>query len=158
MKLAVIGSRSFNNYAWLEQCLLHSFCVADIEAVISGGARGADALAARFAYCHNLPLITLRADWKTHGRKAGPIRNSEIVAQADVIVAFWDGSSAGTRDSIAKARAAGKRILIFPLSPGDTQFEEDGPAISESSLATGRRRLERARPLLFSDLLFPDKG
>ena len=37
LKLAVIGSRSFNNYAWLEQCLLRSFGVADIEAVISGG-------------------------------------------------------------------------------------------------------------------------
>ena len=157
LKLAVIGSRSFNNYTWLEQCLLRSFAVADIEAIISGGARGADALAARFAYCHSLPLITLRADWKTHGRKAGPIRNSEIVALADVLVAFWDGISAGTRDSIAKARAAGKRVLIFPLSPGEAQFEEGGSAISESSLATERRRLERARPLLFSDLLFPDK-
>ena len=158
MKLAVIGSRSFNNYAWLEQCLLRSFRVADIEALISGGARGADALAARFAYCHNLPLVTLRADWETHGRKAGPIRNSEIVAQADVLVAFWDGTSAGTRDSIAKARAAGKRVLIFPLMPGELQFEESGPAASESSRATGRKSLERPRPLLFSDLLFPDKG
>ena len=157
MKLAIIGSRSFNNYAWLEQCLLRSFRVADIEAVISGGARGADALASRFAYCHSLPLIILRPDWETHGRKAGPIRNSEIVAQADVLVAFWDGASAGTRDSIAKARAAGKRVIIFPLTPGDTQFEDSGSAASESSRATGRRRLERARPLLFSDLLFPDK-
>ena len=157
MKLAVIGSRSFNSYAWLEQCLLRSFGVADIEAVISGGARGADALAARFAYCHSLPLITIRADWETHGRKAGPIRNSEIVAQADVLVAFWDGASAGTRDSIAKARAAGKRVLIFPLMPGEPQFEESGPATSESSRTTGRKRLERPRLLLFSELLFPDK-
>ena len=158
MKLAVIGSRSFNNYAWLEQCLLRSFRVADIEAVISGGARGADALAARFAYCHSLPLITLWADWETYGRKAGPIRNSEIVAQADVLVAFWDGASAGTRDSIGKARAAGKRVLIFPLEPGETQAEDVGSASSESSCAMGRKRLERPRPLLFSDLLFPDKG
>ena len=158
MKLAVIGSRSFCNYAWLEQCLLRSFRLADIEAVISGGARGADSLAARFACQHGLRLITIRADWETHGRKAGPIRNSEIVAQADVLVAFWDGASAGTRDSIAKARAAGTRVLIFPLAPDEAQAEDVGSASSESSRAMGRKRLERPRPLLFSDLLFPDKG
>ena len=158
MKLAVIGSRSFCNYAWLEQCLLRSFRLADIEAVISGGARGADSLAARFACQYGLRLITIRADWETHGRKAGPIRNSEIVAQADALAAFWDGSSAGTRDSINKARAAGKRVVIFPLVPGEVQSEESGPASSESPRATGRRRLESPRPLLFSDLLFPDEG
>ena len=158
MKLAIIGSRSFCDYTWLEQCLLRSFRVPDIEAVISGGARGADALAARFAFCHDLPLVTLRADWKTHGRKAGPIRNTEIVAQADVLAAFWDGSSSGTRDSIAKARAAGKRVVIFPLSPGmDQTGGSDSGESGSSSRETGRRRPERCRPLLFSDLLFPEK-
>jgi predicted Rossmann fold nucleotide-binding protein DprA/Smf involved in DNA uptake len=154
MKLAVIGSRSFCSYEWLEQCLLRSFRVADIEAVISGGARGADALAARFASCHGIPLIILRADWKTHGKKAGPIRNSEIVAQADAVAAFWDGSSAGTRDTIAKARAAGRRVFVFPLAPGGDQASEPGEAVSPA----GRKSPERRRQLLFSDLLFPDRG
>ena len=43
VKLAVIGSRTFQDYEWLEQCLLKAFCVSDVEAVVSGGARGADA-------------------------------------------------------------------------------------------------------------------
>lgn len=150
MKLAVIGSRSFCNYEWLEQCLLGSFRVSEIEAIISGGARGADALAARFAWSHGLPLVTFRADWETHGRKAGPLRNSEIAAQADVLAAFWDGSSAGTRDTIAKARTAGKRVLIFPLAPDLAQSDV-------LSSPDGRRRPERRRPLLFSDVLFPDE-
>ena len=153
MKLAVIGSRSFSSYEWLEQCLLRSFRVADIEAVISGGARGADALAARFASCHDIPLVILRADWKSHGKKAGPIRNSEIVAQADAVAAFWDGSSAGTRDTIAKARAAGRRVFVFPLAPGGDQASGSGvcgPA--------GRKSPESRRQLLFSDLLFPDRA
>ncbi len=158
VKLAVIGSRSFCDYTWLEQCLLRSFRVSDIEAVISGGARGADALAARFAFCHDLPLVTLRADWKTHGKKAGPIRNTEIVAQADVLAAFWDGSSAGTRDSIAKARAAGKRVVIFPIASDVGQLDvSKSDGAESSSCGTGRRRPERCRPLLFSDLLFPEK-
>ena len=153
MKLAVIGSRSFCSYEWLEQCLLRSFRVADIEAVISGGARGADALAARFASCHDIPLVILRADWKSHGKKAGPMRNSEIVARADAVAAFWDGSSAGTRDTIAKARAAGRRVFVFPLAPGGDQTSE-----SVGREPAGRKSPESRRQLLFSDLLFPDRG
>ena len=156
MRLAVVGSRSFCSYEWLEQCLLRSFRVSDIEAVITGGARGADALAARFASCHDIPLVILRADWKTHGKKAGPIRNSEIVAQADAIAAFWDGSSSGTRDTIAKARAAGRRVFVFPLIPGGTQ--ESWSCEDEGSSPAGRKSPERRRQLLFSDLLFPDRG
>jgi len=159
MKLAVIGSRSFNDYAWLERCLLRSFRVTDVEAVITGGARGADALAARFASEHGLPLITFRADWKMHGRKAGPIRNTEIVAQADALAAFWDGSSSGTRDSIAKARAAGKRVLVFPVAPSEVQDAESelgAEGFWGESVPAGRRRAESCRQLLFSDLLFPE--
>lgn len=116
MKLAVVGSRNFSDYAWMEQCLLRRFSVADIEAVISGGARGADALAARFAAAYHLPLIVVPADWKRHGRKAGPLRNTEIVSRSDTVAAFWDGFSRGTRDVIAKARLAGKRVEVFPCA------------------------------------------
>lgn len=154
MKLAVVGSRTFCDYAWLEQCLLGAFRVSEIEAVISGGARGADALAARFAECHGIPLIVLRADWDSHGRKAGPIRNTAIVAQADAVAAFWDGRSSGTQDTIAKARAAGRSVLIFPLSPGGSQYSESGHGPELSPV--GRKSPERRRQLLFSDLLFPE--
>ena len=154
MKLAVVGSRTFCDYAWLEQCLLGAFCVSEIAAVISGGARGADALAARFAERHGIPLIVLRADWEAHGRKAGPIRNTAIVARADAVAAFWDGRSSGTQDTIAKARAAGRSVLIFPLSPGGSQYSESGHGPELSPV--GRKSPERRRQLLFSDLLFPE--
>ncbi len=116
MKLAVIGSRNFTDYDLMERCLLRNFRVEEIDAVISGGARGADALAARFAGRCGLPLEVIPADWKRHGRKAGPVRNAEIVERADVLVAFWDGLSRGTRDSITRARLAGKRVMVFPCS------------------------------------------
>lgn len=152
MKLAVVGSRTFCDYAWLEQCLLGSFRVDDIDTVISGGARGADALAARFAVAHGIPLMVLRADWDTHGRKAGPIRNTAIVAQADAVAAFWDGHSSGTYDTIAKARAAGRRVVIFPLSP---QGHPSMPPEEGSARSPGLRRPE-SRMLLFSDVLYPE--
>lgn len=114
MKLAVVGSRDFQDYTWLECCLLRVFRVDELEAVISGGARGADNLAARFAKCHNVPLILIPADWKRYGKRAGPIRNTKIVASADAVAAFWDGNSLGTKDTIAKARSAGLRVEVFP--------------------------------------------
>ena len=121
MKLAVVGSRSFQDYAWLEHCLLRVFRVEELEAVISGGARGADSLAARFAASHGVPLIVGPADWKRYGRKAGPIRNTEIVARADALAAFWDGTSRGTQDTIAKARNAGLRVEVFFCGKGVAQ-------------------------------------
>lgn len=54
------------------------------------------------------------ADWGKHGKAAGPIRNSKMIADADALVAFWDGKSRGTRDCILQA--AGKiPVLIVPI-------------------------------------------
>ena len=126
MKLAIVGSRDFSDYAWMEHCLLRLFSVSDIEAVISGGARGADALAARFAGEHHLPLVVVSADWKKHGRKAGPLRNTDIVARADALAVFWNGVSRGTRDVISKARLAGKHVEVFPCAPAAGALAADG--------------------------------
>jgi hypothetical protein len=117
MKLAIVGSRDFYDYFWMERCLLEHFPLDDIETIITGGARGADALAERFAREHGLPLRVFPADWKTHGLKAGPLRNTEIVRHADAVAAFWDGASRGTGDTVGKARAAGRYVAVFPLSP-----------------------------------------
>jgi hypothetical protein len=163
MKLAVTGSRTFCDYAWLEQCLLRSFRVQDIEAVVSGGARGADALAARFARRHSIPLVEIKADWERHGRKAGPMRNSEIIREADVLAAFWDGSSAGTRDTLAKARRAGLNVVVYPCSPGplegisQSEAELSG-ASSPRSASSGRvsRRTAFSRGESVMPLLFPE--
>ena len=73
MKLAVVGSRSFQDYAWLEHCLLRVFRVEELEAVISGGARGADSLAARFAASHGVPLIVVPADGKAGQMEDVPV-------------------------------------------------------------------------------------
>ena len=124
MKLAVVGSREFEDYAWMEHCLRSCIRVEEIDVVISGGARGADSLAARFAAAHGLPLVVCSPDWKRHGKRAALIRNLEIVNRADMLVAFWDGVSHGTRDTIAKARLAGKRVVVFPHPPQFSPCQE----------------------------------
>lgn len=89
--------------------------VAKLEAgtvVLSGGARGVDTVAVEAAKARGLPTLVLRAVWRDHrgdyNPDAGFDRNSVLVEKASHVVAFWDGRSGGTRDTIKKARDAGK--------------------------------------------------
>jgi hypothetical protein len=70
-------------------------------------------LAATYAEEHRIPLIVFEADWNKHGKRAGFIRNTDIVMESDMIVAFWDGKSRGTADTIAKAKTLKKPTLII---------------------------------------------
>jgi hypothetical protein len=81
--------------------------------VVTGDASGVDMLA-RWSTrrAGGLHLIEHVADWAKHGKRAGPLRNAQIVASCDRMVAFWDGESRGTADSIRQCRAAGKKVDV----------------------------------------------
>ncbi|MBF0266656.1 MAG: DUF2493 domain-containing protein [Gammaproteobacteria bacterium] len=98
MKLAIIGSRSFNNYDLLKSTLNDNF--NNITCIISGGAKGADSLAEKYAFENNIATIIFKPDWKKYGRGAGIIRNKDIISNSDAAIAFWDGESKGTLNSI----------------------------------------------------------
>jgi hypothetical protein len=106
MKLAVVGSRTFNDYSLLERTLLR--VRTPITEIVSGGARGADSLAARWAHVHGVPLKEFLPDWKKYGKSAGFRRNREIIEYADAMLAFWDGISRGTKHDIDLAIELGK--------------------------------------------------
>lgn len=108
VKLAVVGSRSFSDYERLTN-VLSEYC---IDAIISGGAIGADSLAERYAKEHNIKTIIYKPDWVKYGKRAGFIRNTDIINAADQIVAFWDGESKGTKNSIDTAISQHKKVRI----------------------------------------------
>lgn len=108
MKIAVIGSRGFNDYTHLCEILDN----IEISQIISGGARGADSLARRYANDHKIELVEFLPDYKQFGKKAPLIRNIKIVDASDIVVAFWDGKSPGTAHSIRYAESK-KRVFIF---------------------------------------------
>ncbi|MCP2040488.1 hypothetical protein L1281_001071 [Neisseria sp. HSC-16F19] len=108
MKLAIVGGRDFDDYALLYR---HLADIAGVTEIVSGGAVGADALAERYAAERGLPLTVFKPDW-SQGRRAGPLRNSQIVDYCDALLACWDGKSKGTRDSIRKAEAQGKLLAV----------------------------------------------
>lgn len=83
--------------------------------IIEGGARGADQIAKVIAIYMGIPVQEFPADWKTYGKKAGAIRNQQMLDQnPDLVIAFHPdtGITAGTRDMAMKARAKGTDLLF----------------------------------------------
>lgn len=114
MKLAIIGSRTFTNYDKLLQTMsLFEESHRQFTRIISGGAKGADSLGERWAKYWNIEIERYLPDWDKHGKFAGYIRNQHIIDACDVVVAFWDGKSKGTLDSIRKAKAVKKPTFII---------------------------------------------
>lgn len=71
--------------------------------IIHGGATGADLLAGQYAERNNIPATVFPADWDTHGKKAGPIRNEQMAqAEPNVVVAFPGGIGTNSMISIAR--------------------------------------------------------
>jgi len=114
MKIAVVGSRSFEDRQLLEEKL--TTLEEPITEIISGGAPGADTLAQEWAEQHRIPVTVFQPDWKKFGRAAGPQRNQLIISACDVCVAFWDGQSKGTKSSIDLSRKAGKKTIVIDTS------------------------------------------
>ena len=113
MKLAVVGSRGYDDYEGLNKVLSTLMTHHNISLLISGGAKGADSLAERFAEENGIKTKIIIPDWAKLGKKAGPMRNSDIVKRADLVVAFWDGESKGTLDTIKKTKRANKDIIVI---------------------------------------------
>ena len=114
MKLAIVGSRTFTNYDLLEKTILENFNIGDIEQIISGGAIGADTLAEQFAKKYNIPIIIFKPDW-SFGKMAGLLRNNDIIGASDTVIAFWDGVSKGTKNSIDIGYRLKKRVIIHKV-------------------------------------------
>src|SRR5690606_34084663 len=115
MKIAIVGSRKFNDYELLKNVVkdyIVQYKGVNIT-IVSGGAKGADTLAERFAEENTLEMKIFQPNWELLGRNACSARNTEIVEFADLVFAFWDGSSPGTKDSITKAEQMNKELIII---------------------------------------------
>lgn len=116
MRLLVCGGRDYSDVwrltAVLDWVWIDSFGIVE---VIHGGARGADSLAGEWAKRKGIPVRVFPADWKQHGRRAGPIRNQQMLDEGrpTVVVAFPGGT--GTADMVRRARAAG--VLVKEIAP-----------------------------------------
>lgn len=111
MKLGIIGSRTFNEYSLLKETLEQY--KSKITLVVSGAAKGADSLGEKWALENNISTLIFPADWDQYGKRAGFIRNEDIIRNCDCCIAFWDGKSKGTQHSISLCKRHNKPCKII---------------------------------------------
>jgi len=112
INVGIIGSRNFDNYELMKSYINQFIKTEFIDSIISGGAKGADQYAELYADENMIELKTFIPDWKKYGRGAGIVRNKDIISYSDMIFAFWDGKSKGTKSSIDIARKQNKQVYI----------------------------------------------
>lgn len=121
-RILVCGGRDFEDRAFLFHVLSAAHALEPFSVLIHGDARGADRMAGRWAKLNNIRVLEFPAQWVKHGKAAGPIRNSEMLAlsQPELVIAFPGGD--GTADMIKKAQRAGVPVLrIQHKGPSDAQ-------------------------------------
>lgn len=105
MKVIIAGIRRLTNYAAVLRAVEQSgFTITE---VVSGCATGADTLGERWAKENHIPVKKFQADWDAHGKAAGPIRNRQMAAYGEALIAIWDEMSPGTRNMISEAKKRG---------------------------------------------------
>jgi hypothetical protein len=111
VKVAIVGSRHFPEMDRVQEYVRG---LPDGTTIVTGGASGVDAAAGEVARERNLGLIQLRPRFE-EGTDPGASsrRNQELIDAADVVVAFWDGQSTGTRGTVDRAIASGREVHVF---------------------------------------------
>ena len=119
--LLVVGSRSLTMYSLIESYLdrlvqekLQGFNIV----VVSGGAKGVDTLAERWADNRGYNKIIMPADWEKEGKSAGFRRNvrmHQFIAEKEkkVVIAFWDGISKGTAHNFELCKKYDNELLLL---------------------------------------------
>lgn len=119
MRIAIVGSRGYKDLASVESYVA---ALPPDSVIISGGALGVDGVAESAARRRGLRTVVFPADWDNYGKSAGFKRNVTIVTEAEKIVCFWDGRSAGARNDIDLAIEQGKPLEVYPARLFKTTF------------------------------------
>lgn len=118
-RVIVAGGRDFTNRKLLADTLndyVESLPDSYAVSLVSGMAKGADLMAWDFGRENNIEMHAFPADWETHGRGAGFIRNVQMAEFADALIAFWDGESRGTKHMIQTMNERSKPVTVIPYS------------------------------------------
>ena len=109
MKVAIIGSRN------LTVTDLETYLPEGTTEIVSGGAKGVDSCAKAVALSRGLKVVEFLPDYNRYGKAAPLRRNEEIAEYADVVLAFWDGTSRGTKFMIDYCKKNNKQVIIHML-------------------------------------------
>lgn len=116
-RLAVVGSRACSpaQFSTIMRHLDHLDPAPSV--VVTGDASGVDEAARFWSFTNIGPPAVHNAEWEEHGKKAGPMRNAKVVADADRMIAFiCRRPSPGTEDAIRQAKDRGILVNVFDLT------------------------------------------
>ena len=112
MRVAVIGSRG------LQIDHLEDYLPDDVTEIVSGGAKGVDTCARNYALRHGLKLTEFLPEYGKYGRGAPLRRNIAIIEYADLVLAFWDGRSRGTKFVIDNCSKRNIPVVVYQFPAG----------------------------------------
>jgi hypothetical protein len=88
--------------------------------VLCGMARGVDLIGRAWALSQGIEVREYPAAWRQYGRRAGPMRNQEMVDTAQALVVIRFQRSRGSKDVLMRARLRGLVIHdVVLLEPPD---------------------------------------
>lgn len=109
MRAAVIGSRGLTIND------LGKYLPEGVTEIVSGGAKGIDQCAREYALSHGLKLTEFLPEYDKYGKSAPLKRNITIIQNADIVLAFWDGSSRRTKFVIDNCQKLGIPLNVIIL-------------------------------------------
>ena len=112
MKVAVIGSRGL----YVDH--LKDYLPEGVTEIVSGGAKGIDTCAKDYALWHGLKLTEFLPEYEKYGRGAPLRRNITIIEYADLVLAFWDGKSRGTKYVIDNCKKRNIPVAVYQPAAG----------------------------------------
>lgn len=130
MKLIIAGSRTLGEDSSVISFAFQMFpqLAPYIEEIVSGCAKGIDRWGEEYASEQWIKVRGFPADWNTHGKKAGIIRNCQMGDYADALLAIWDGQSKGTKHMIDYMRSLDKPVYILKVETETNVNDNIGPA------------------------------
>ena len=132
MRLIIAGSRKLTDAKVVIPAIseavdnIETMIEQSITEVVSGCANGIDSLGEEWARQAGIPVKQFPANWDQHGKAAGPIRNRQMAANADALLAIWDGKSRGTANMIREAEARGLPVMQIVIEFGAKSIPSEG--------------------------------
>lgn len=111
----ICGSRSINQLN-ISRYIKN---IDKIQKIVHGGCRGVDSIADSWAKANNLEIIVYEPNYKIYGKRAPLVRDEEMVDFCDVIIAFYDGKSRGTKYTFDFAKKIGRKVIVHLIEEYD---------------------------------------
>lgn len=108
MRVAVIGTRNLN-------VKIEKYLPDNMTELISGGMKGVDMLAEKYADEHNIPKLIVNPEYSRYGIIAPILRNRLIIDISDMIVIIWDGKDRHIKDAINYSNYVNKEIIVYKI-------------------------------------------